>query len=315
MKALVEAVVKGLADSTSSDSRRLFHGRGQCYPDLGYINVDWFSPVLLITLYQEPQAQDWTCLLEEIRAISSVVDCALVQQRYRPGAPMEVLWGQLPQQPIAMEQGLSYALSLGGKQNIGFFQDMAPGRSWIKQRARQKRVLNLFAYTCAFSVAAIDGGASSVLNVDMSSAALKVGRKNHQLNHQQTSLQRDVQFFPHDIFRSWKKISSRGPFDIVVIDPPSRQKGSFIAAKDYARVIRRLSSLTAAGGDILACLNAPELGDDFLHELFARQCPDADFVQRLQNRSDFPESDPRRNVKMLHYQMPLTNGTLLNGLE
>jgi 23S rRNA (cytosine1962-C5)-methyltransferase len=302
MQPVIDHISKGLAEH-SDEARRLFHGRGQCFEALGFINVDYFHPVLLVTLYQAPDLPAWQHLLTGLHSLDSVVECVLVQRRYLPGAPTETLLGEQPAQTLAMEQGLQFALSFGGKQNIGFFLDMAPGRSWLKHRADQKRVLNLFSYTCSLSVAAIAGGASSVLNVDMSKAALTVGRDNHRLNGQGKSMIQDVQFLPYDLFRSWNKIIRKGPYDIVVIDPPSRQKGSFVAEKDYARVIRRLSALMPAGGDVLACLNAPHLADEFLHGLFAQECPEAHFVERLVNRADFPESDPQRNLKMLHFRL------------
>jgi 23S rRNA (cytosine1962-C5)-methyltransferase len=173
----------------------------------------------------------------------------------------------------------------------------------LRQHASDKRVLNLFAYTCSLSVAAITGGASFVLNVDMSKAALTGGRSNHRLNGQGQAMIQDVQFLPYDLFRSWKKVISKGPYDVVVIDPPSRQKGSFVADKDYARVIRRLPALMPNGGDILACLNAPQLGAGLLHGLFEQECPAAVFVERLANRADFPESDDQRSLKLLHYRL------------
>ena len=50
MEQVINAVTQGLDDCPDSDARRLFHGRGHCYEGLAYINVDWFAPVLLITL-------------------------------------------------------------------------------------------------------------------------------------------------------------------------------------------------------------------------------------------------------------------------
>lgn len=302
MQPVIDHIRSGLAEH-SSEARRLFHGRGQCFEALGFINVDYFHPVLLVTLYQAPDSQAWQHLLASLQSLDVVVECVLVQRRYLPGAPTETLLGEQPAQTLAMEQGLQFALSFGAKQNIGFFLDMAPGRSWLKHHAGQKHVLNLFSYTCSLSVAAIAGGASSVLNVDMSKAALTVGRDNHRLNGQGKSMIQDVQFLPYELFRSWNKIIRKGPYDIVVIDPPSRQRGSFVAEKDYARVIRRLPALMPAGGDVLACLNAPHLGDEFLQTLFAQECPGAGFVERLVNRADFPESDQQRNLKMLHFRL------------
>lgn len=308
MKRVLEAITVNLdaakSDNyVSNDGRRLFHGRGQCYQGLGHINVDWFAPVLLITLYQEVESPDWQQFLAGLASLTAEIDCAIVQRRYLRGGPIETLFGELPQQPLAVEQDLTFALSFGAKQNIGFFLDMLPGRQWIRERAEGKRVLNLFSYTCSFSVAAMASNAKSVVNIDMSRAALNVGRQNHCLNNQHERLKRDVEFLPYDVFRSWKKITNKGPYDIVIIDPPSRQKGSFVADKDYARVVRRIESLMPNGGELLACLNAPELGDDFLIDVFADECPQAEFVTRLANRDDFPESDMRRNLKMLHYRL------------
>ncbi|ARN75894.1 class I SAM-dependent methyltransferase [Oceanicoccus sagamiensis] len=302
MKRIIAAIEQGLSEE-NNDARRFFHGRGQCYEGLGFINVDWFAPVLLITLYQEPDAVDWHAFTDNLTVFQSDMDAVLVQRRYIRGAPLETLWGDIPQQAQALEQGLRYSLSFGGKQNVGFFLDMLPGREWLKQRATGKKVLNLFSYTCAFSVVAIAENAHSVVNLDMSSAALNVGRSNHRLNQHDDRLKRDIQFLSHDLFRSWKKVISKGPYDIVIIDPPSRQKGSFIATSDYIKVVRRLLSLMPKGGDILACLNAPELDEQFLLDLFTEACPEASFVERLEARKDFPEADSRRNLKMLHYQL------------
>lgn len=308
MKPVLESVQAFPFSETSQtqipqDSIRLFHGRGQCYPGLNFINVDWYQPVLLITLYQQPELTVWDGFVAELQRLPTEVVCVLVQRRYLRDGPMEILRGELPEEVFALEQDLRFSLSFGYKQNIGFFPDMLPGRQWLKQRAAGKRVLNLFAYTCSLSVAAIAGDAHSVVNVDMSRAALNIGRDNHRLNNQAERLKRDIQFLSHDIFRSWRKIINKGPYDIVLIDPPSRQKGSFIAEKDYQRVIRRLSELLPKGGDVLACLNAPELDAGFLTGLFAANCPPASLIERLSNRMDFPERDAERNLKLLHYRL------------
>lgn len=303
MNSVLEAITTGLTQIVNRDCRRLFHGRGRCYDGLHDINVDWFDPVLLITLYQEPESASWAAFILQLQHAGLEMGCILVQRRFLRGAPMEILWGELPLQTEAVEQGLRYGLSFGGKQNFGFFLDMAPGREWLVQRVKGKKVLNLFSYTCAFSVAAIAAGAHSVVNLDMSRAALNVGRDNHRLNGHDDQLRRDIQFLSHDLFRSWKKVTSKGPYDIVIIDPPSRQKGSFVAEQDYGKVVRRLTALLPNGGDVLACLNAPELGESFLFDLFAAECAEAEYVERLANRVDFPEVDNQRNVKMLHYRL------------
>ena len=76
----------------------------------------------------------------------------------------------------------------------------------------------------AFSVAAMAGGATQVVNLDMARAALSRGRDNHRLNQHDLS---QVVFLGHDLFKSWGKVAKYGPYDLIIIDPPSFQRGSF----------------------------------------------------------------------------------------
>lgn len=159
-------------------------------------------------------------------------------------------------------------------------------------------MLNLFAYTCAFSVAALQAGAAEVVNVDMGRGAMATGQHNHQLN----GLQAGARFLVHDIFSSWGKITRGGPYDLVIADPPSYQKGSFVATKDYARLARRLPDLLAPGGHALLCLNAPELGVGFLRALVAQQAPALAFVERVANPAVFADIDEDRALKVLVFR-------------
>ncbi|MBP8271486.1 MAG: class I SAM-dependent methyltransferase, partial [Sphaerotilus sp.] len=94
------------------------------------------------------------------------------------------------------------------------------------------------------------------------------------------------------------------PYDLVIVDPPSYQKGSFVAGKDYARLLRRLPDLLAPGGHALLCLNAPELGTDFLTEPMQALAPEVKLVQRLPNPPAFADVSAERSLKVLVYQAP-----------
>jgi 23S rRNA (cytosine1962-C5)-methyltransferase len=180
---------------------------------------------------------------------------------------------------------------------------MAAGRRWVREhvaaRPRQK-VLNLFAYTCAFSVVALQAGARQVVNLDMSRGALAIGQQNHALN----GLGTGASFLGHDIFTTWGKITRSGPYDLIIVDPPSYQKGSFVASKDYARLMRRLPDLLAPGGHALLCLNAPELGMAFLQEQMQELAPELAFVQRVDNPPEFADVSSERSLKVLVYRAP-----------
>src|SRR5690606_18320158 len=110
--------------SYSLDSRRVFHGRGRCYPGLEFVCVDFFQPVLFITFFNEPPV-NW---LEEFMSsaeslLSPVVSAVLVQHRYRQGAPTITVWGEMPAEVYAQRGALRFLLPIAQQQNSGYFLD------------------------------------------------------------------------------------------------------------------------------------------------------------------------------------------------
>ncbi|MCY4125607.1 MAG: class I SAM-dependent methyltransferase, partial [Pseudomonas sp.] len=169
-----------------------------------------------------------------------------------------------------------------------------------RAQAKGQRVLNLFAYTCGFSVAAIAGGAEQVVNLDMAKSALSRGRDNHRLNQHDPSR---VAYLGHELFKSWGKVRKYGPYDLIIIDPPTFQRGSFVLTQDYAKILRRLPELLNEGGTVLACVNDPGIGPEFLIEGMAEHAPGLAFVERLQNPPEFPDVDPAGGLKALVFRL------------
>lgn len=301
--ATLQQQLSAALGSAPAEARRLFHGRGRCWPGLEQVSVDWLQGVLLVGLFREPQATELAGLRQMLLALGespawrqSGAQHLLLQHRYLPDSRSEVLLGDPPEQWQVTENGLRYTLDLGRKQNTGLFLDMRYGRRWVQAQARGKRVLNLFAYTCGFSLAAIAGGADHVVNLDMAKAALSRGRDNHRLNGHDLSR---VSFLGHDLFKSWGAVNRSGPYDLIIIDPPSFQKGSFALTKDYQKILRRLPDLLTAQGRVLACVNDPAIGPDFLIEGMAREAPELKFVERLDNPAEFADIDPDSGLKAL----------------
>jgi 23S rRNA (cytosine1962-C5)-methyltransferase len=287
----------------SEDVRRVFHGRGGLYPDCEQWSLDWFAPVWVLTSFKPVKdaelAQFQIALEARWQALAPGMPLNWVfQSRVSGEAETRLMAGSVPEPHVVTEQGARYIVHLMRGQNHGLFLDMAVGREWLKNHALHENILNLFAYTCAFSVVALQGGAAQVVNLDMSQAALAVGQQNHRLN----DLPAKARFLGHDIFKTWGKISKMGPYGVIVIDPPSYQKGSFIATKDYIKLIRRLSDLLEPQGHVLLCLNAPELDSQFLHTQVAEAAPSLKFVERLANPAAFADIDPEKSLKVLHYQ-------------
>lgn len=291
--------VKAQLAVAKGESRRIFHGRGHCFNGFEHLVIDWFPPCAVARIYREVEPAWVEELSECLKAVPEIQGLVVQQRKRGAESNQDQVWGDVPEQMSTMELGLFYQVKPKRNQNSGLFLDMREGRRWVMLNAGGKQVLNLFAYTCAFSVAAIAGGAEHVVNVDMSRGAINTGRDNHRLNG--LPAERSA-FLAYDLFRSWKKVRQSGPYDLIVIDPPSFQPGSFIAEKDYRKVIRRLNELTHAGSQVLACHNDPANTSDFLKQLMLDECPEFTFVERLQNPSDFPEAELEKGLKVLLYE-------------
>ncbi|WP_024695179.1 class I SAM-dependent methyltransferase [Pseudomonas syringae] len=289
-----------------TETRRLFHGRGRVWPGLEQITVDWMQGVVLVSLFKEPQESELADLQRLLMELidtpqwqNSAAHTLLLQHRYLPQSTTQWLTGDLIEEWVITENGLRYKVDFGKKQNSGLFLDMRYGREWVQAQASGKRILNLFAYTCGFSVAAIAGGADHVVNLDMARGALNRGRENHRLNEHDLSR---VTFLGHDLFKSWAKVTRSGPYDLIIVDPPSFQRGSFMLDKDYQRVLRRLPELLEEDGMVLACMNDPALGADFLIKHTATEAPCLRYEQRLDNPPEFPDAHAEGGLKALVFK-------------
>lgn len=307
MQPLLDAIA---SMTLSMDAQRVFHGRGGRHPDCEHLSLDFFPPVWVLTSF-EPVVDD------QLAAIGSALARRweqlapgetlhwVLQCRHEGQSSTQLMAGSVPDPHWVTEDGVCYRVNVSRGQNHGLFLDMAEGRRWVrafvearKDLRPQVKVLNLFAYTCSFSVVALQAGARHVTNLDMSKGALAVGQQNHRAN----GVLDGASFLPHDLFSSWGKLARGGPYGLVIVDPPSYQKGSFVATKDYGRLIRRLPDLLEPDGHVLLCLNAPELGPKFLQEKMSELAPALVFMERLANPGSFSDVSDERSLKVLVYK-------------
>lgn len=305
MQALLNAIA---TMARPTDAQRVFHGRGGMYPGCEHWALDAFPPAFVLTSFQpvseaelatvhDALTQRWQQLAPD-QPLNWVFQC-----RHDSQAETRLMAGSVPEPHVVTELGARFRVHVLKGQNHGLFLDMAEGRRWVREHVSahpKLKVLNLFAYTSAFSVVALQAGAKSVVNLDMSQGALAIGQQNHQLNGIATG----ASFLAHDIFKTWGKITRGGPYGLIIVDPPSYQKGSFVATKDYARLMRRLPELLAPDGHALLCLNAPELGLAFLQDQMQELAPELSYVQRVANPAVFADVSDERSLKVLVYKAP-----------
>ena len=270
---------------------RLLHGRGGCYEGFHDISIDWYPPIIVIGLFSTNPHKEISEELGRSHRVSGI----LVQKRNGRNTSSEVVQGNVPEEFVCVENGLKFQIQPKRNQNVGLFLDMAGVRQWVRENSSNAKVLNLFAYTASFSVYAVSGGSVRVVNNDMSRSALNWGKINHRLNLQQRS---DVRMVPHNLFKSWWKLRQFGPYDLVIVDPPTQQGRSFNVEKDYAQVIKRISGLLTPHGRAVMCLNSPFQDFDYLLNLMQLRAPEMRFERWLPSAPEFEEVNSSAGLKV-----------------
>jgi len=292
---LKKHLIENSKDATE-EFKRLFHGRGGLYDGFKYLTIDSIDKVLSVALFAKDDDEEALLLMIREFTCNSRYKTLVVQRRYEKGSCGEVLVGELDENLYALENGMKLKLNLISNQNSYYFADMKNGRAFVRENSKDKRVLNLFSYTCAFSVAAKLGGAISVSNIDMSKGSLSIGKANHSLNKIDP---KGVSFLPYNILKSFSKIKQNSPYDLIIIDPPTFQRGSFEATKDYEKIVKKLSQIASSDAQVLACLNSTELDCEFIINLFKEFAPEFSFVRRLENVGEFANLDEQKSLKNL----------------
>ncbi len=124
---------------------------------------------------------------------------------------------------VANENNIKYEIRSDSGQSFGLFLDQRLQRSWVLNNSKDKAVLNLFSYTCGFSVAAALGGAKDVTSVDTSKNVLNWGRKNFQVNSLDDQ---KCKFFCRDSISFLEQsIHKNTKYDLIICDPPSFSRG------------------------------------------------------------------------------------------
>ncbi len=135
--------------------------------------------------------------------------------------------------------------------DTGVFLDHRLARRTVGQLAKNKRVLNLFAYTGSASVHAAIGGAKSVLTVDMSNTYLNWAKDNFALNGLSN---RRFRFIQADCLE-WLSRAD-GEFDVIFLDPPTfsnskRMKGAFDVQRDHVTLLKDAMKLLSKDGTLI----------------------------------------------------------------
>ena len=281
-----------------TDGYRLVNAEGDFLPGLV---VDRYGGVLSVQATTEgtERARDlWLPALAERFAGATIVQRNDLASRKGEGLPLEdevLQGGPVPARAAFRERGLSFVAELAGGQKTGFFLDQRENRHLVRGLAAGRRVLNLFSYSGAFGVAALAGGASRVVHVDISQPALALARENHHANGQRVDEpDAPASTVCADVFEDLRARAAAGEtWDLVVTDPPAfaKRRGDVDrACRGYKDVNRIALQLLAPGGLLLACsCSGPVDADLFQKVLFGAALDARREVRLLEKRGAGPD--------------------------
>jgi 23S rRNA (cytosine1962-C5)-methyltransferase len=153
------------------------------------------------------------------------------------------------------ENGLRFGLDFAAGYSAGLFIDQRANRASLR-RSAVRRLLNTFAYTCSFSVAAALTGAETV-SVDLSKKSLDRGRANFALNSIDSAAHR---FLADDVLDVLPRLARRGEtFDAIILDPPTFSRGNkgrrFQVEHDFETLLQAALEVAAPRARILLSTN------------------------------------------------------------
>lgn len=198
----------------------------------------------------------------------------------------QVLIEKTPSTTTVQENGLKFSVDLNDGLNSGLFLDMRHNRSRVASFAKDKKVLNCFAYTCSFGVHCKAAGALSVSNVDVSQKCLQKGRQNYELNALSVG---EYEFVRADVgYYLDRAVAKANCFDMIILDPPSFSRHDnkvFSVKKDLLGLMTLAIKALNPGGQLFVATNCSGISPTHLEAML--QGSSLRVLERLTQDKDF----------------------------
>ena len=267
-KALISRA--SLIDPKHESAFRLFNGFIEGCPELA---IDVYASTVVIHNYADDFEQGQLLVQETHQFLTASLNwlqAGIIKTRN--GTQDEkrgmLLFGTEFDRKIK-EHDTWYAIDPILNRDSSFYLDTRFLRKWIIENLKDKTVLNTFAYTGSFGVAALKGGASRVVQIDLNREFLNLAKSSYTLNGFPI---RKGDFIARDFFEQVSNMKRTNTFfDCVLIDPPffsSTSKGRVDQVHESARLINKIRPLINDGGFLIAINNALFVsGDEYMQTL------------------------------------------------
>ncbi len=253
---------------------RVIHAEADGIPGL---ILDRYADTFVFQLHTAGMERLRTEIIEAIKETFSpkaIVERSDLEVRVLEGLkdrPVGVHFGTIDEPITFKEYGFTFTANVLKGQKTGFFLDQREARAMVGGMAKDKRVLNLFGYTGAFSVHAAKGGAAFVSTVDASRSALELAQKNFALNGLDAEDEKRCLFLEADVFDLLEEQRIPGhPFDMIICDPPAMAKNEKHipqATKAYTELNTACLKLLKPGGILVTSSCSGRLDPEMFRSL------------------------------------------------
>jgi 23S rRNA (cytosine1962-C5)-methyltransferase len=274
---LRESLFGPFSSEKETSAYRLLNGEGD---DLGGFNVDAYAGFLVVQVLSDEALSGASALEDALeqalrpmgdKGLKGIVRKLRHRQEERGRVPDETVRGSSPPDLLAVrENGIPFEVELRGGFHTGIFTDMREEHARLRALANGRRVLNTFAYTGAFSVAAALGGAAKVTSVDVVAKVLDRAKKNFRLSRIDPGAHH---FARMEVLEYLRMAKRKGwTFDAIVLDPPTYaafKSGTWSARKGYPELLDLALDALAPEGLLWAAANTEGMPAERLEKLIA----------------------------------------------
>jgi 23S rRNA (cytosine1962-C5)-methyltransferase len=269
-----ESLRAAIIDADETNAFRLIHGAGEGWPGWYVDRVGDFLLSQSGAALTKAQQERLASFGPDIRGAYHKILSRHVRGASATEASPQLVFGKTAPERFAIrENRIQFELSFNEGYSVGLFLDQRDNRRRLltghvaadfpllnsQLTTHNPQLLNVFAYTCGFSVCAARAGMRTT-SLDLSKKYLEWGRRNFALNGMDPA---EHDFIFGDAFDWMRRLAKKGrAFDVIVLDPPtfsqSKERGVFRVEKNYGELVAAALPLLKPDGVLLASTNAAD---------------------------------------------------------
>jgi len=262
---------KAYVEKNKLEAFRLVNAAGD---DLPGLIIDYYAGAFHIVFKEASCFEPRKELVQDLAKISSQIDplrefCFFEVMNFSP-LPTFAIREKGPGallHKVIQEGKFKFEIHLGEGQHSGLFLDQRENRKIIYFHSQSRRVLNLFSYTGAFTIAALKGGAEEVVSVDLSKNYLEWLKRNVSLNEMDL---KKTPVWTRDVFEYIKFAKKKNEkFDLIIVDPPTfsrSNRSNFSTERDMSSLLEEALSLLSSPGNLFFCINTLKISRELFNQ-------------------------------------------------